>query len=76
MSANTYSFTTHWHVSAPPDLVSVILADATALPRWWPAVYLEATLVAAGALGQMKFHWRLDGGVEQPSEGLPVEPKK
>ena len=36
----------------------------------------EAQLVIAGALGQMKFHWRLDGGPEEPSTGTaPAELK-
>ena len=43
MAPNQYSFTTHRHVPAPPELVSAILADATQLPRWWPSVYLDAS---------------------------------
>lgn len=37
-----------WEVEATPDEVFSILEDATALPRWWPAMYLEATEVEAG----------------------------
>ena len=36
----------------------------------------EAQLIVAGALGKMKFSWRLDGGPEQPSEGDPGVPEK
>ena len=31
----------------------------------------EAQLIAAGSPGQMRFHWRLDGGPETPSVGQP-----
>ena len=48
MASNRYSFTTHWHVDAPPIEVSAILGDATELPRWWPAVYLEAKETKSG----------------------------
>lgn len=51
MVANQYSFVTHWHVPAPPDVVSAILADGTSLPRWWPSVYLEAKELKPGAPG-------------------------
>ena len=51
MATNQYSFTTHWHIPAPPDLVSAVLAEATDLPRWWPSVYLEAKELEAGAPG-------------------------
>jgi hypothetical protein len=30
---------------------------------------VEANVVIAGAVGAMRFHWRLDGGPEQASEG-------
>jgi len=39
---------TRWEVEATPDEVFSILEDATALPRWWPAMYLEVTEVDAG----------------------------
>jgi hypothetical protein len=29
----------------------------------------EASVVIAGALGKMTFHWRMDGGPEEPSKG-------
>ena len=41
MSANTYQFITHWRVPGTVDEVADILADATDLPRWWPADYLD-----------------------------------
>ena len=43
-----YAFLTTWLVPGTPDEVSAILADATALPRWWPAVYLSASVLERG----------------------------
>ena len=37
---------------------------------------VDASLVAAGALGKMVFHWRLDGGPEEPSSAEAGPPKK
>jgi hypothetical protein len=34
----------------------------------------EASVVIAGALGKMDFHWRLDGGPETPSTGTQPAP--
>jgi hypothetical protein len=36
----------------------------------------EATVVIAGALGKMTFHYRLDGGAEQPSVGEQPVPEQ
>ena len=41
MAANEYRFESHWRVQATPELVTDILTDAEALPRWWPEVYLS-----------------------------------
>jgi hypothetical protein len=43
-----YAFLTHWRVRATAQEVSDVLADAPALPRWWPSVYLDATELAPG----------------------------
>ena len=61
-----------------PYLDDYSIAYVMHFPELQPGPFTptEATLIAAGALGQMKFHWRLDGGPEQPSEGEPVEQKK
>jgi hypothetical protein len=37
---------------------------------------VEANVVIAGAVGTMRFRWRLDGGLEQPSEGKPAGREK
>jgi hypothetical protein len=36
-----YQFFTEWRVPATIDEVKDVLGDADALPRWWPAVYLQ-----------------------------------
>lgn len=36
-----YAFLTRWRVHATADEVFDVLADPLALPRWWPAVYLD-----------------------------------
>jgi hypothetical protein len=41
MTANAYHFITRWRVPGTVEEVAEILAGATALPRWWPAVYLD-----------------------------------
>jgi hypothetical protein len=43
-------------------------AAKPALERFTP---VEAVLTAAGALGKMRFRWRLDGGPETPPEADP-----
>ncbi|MDB4929070.1 MAG: hypothetical protein JWM10_1554 [Myxococcaceae bacterium] len=48
-AANDYEFVTRWEVEATPDEVFDILEDVTALPRWWPSVYLEVTEIERGA---------------------------
>jgi len=44
---------------------------STARPASQTFTPVEAELIAAGASGQMKFHWRLDGGPETPSVAVP-----
>lgn len=48
MATNDYHFITHWHVKSSLEEVNAVLADAEALPRWWPAVYLDVRILAAG----------------------------
>jgi hypothetical protein len=40
MGSTDYDFRTVWRVAGTPDEVADVLSDATALPRWWPSVYL------------------------------------
>src|SRR5438046_1249784 len=37
---NGYHFVTQWMVEGTCGEVADVLGDATALPRWWPSVYL------------------------------------
>lgn len=48
MSAPAYRFVTHWRVRGDLDDVADVLSDATDLPRWWPAVYLDAVETRPG----------------------------
>ncbi len=46
MSSSEYQFVTRWRVVGTVDEVSEILENPEDLPRWWPAVYLEAQTVS------------------------------
>ncbi len=48
MPANEYHFVTHWRVPGTLEEVNEILGEATDLPRWWPAVYLDVQELAPG----------------------------
>lgn len=50
MGSADYVFVTRWRLPAPATAAEVagILADAAALPRWWPSVYLEAEELETG----------------------------
>jgi hypothetical protein len=49
MSSSEYQFVTRWRVVGTVDEVWQILENPEDLPRWWPAVYLEAQAVAGPA---------------------------
>jgi hypothetical protein len=46
--SNRYEFVTHWHVRGDVREVYLLISDPLDYPRWWPSVYLETSLVAAG----------------------------
>ena len=48
MASNDYHFVTVWRIPATPDEITEVLADAPALARWWPSVYLTVTEVSPG----------------------------
>ena len=48
MGSTDYEFRTVWRVAGTPEEVAAVLGDATAMPRWWPSVYLSAEPVAGG----------------------------
>ena len=43
-----YDFRTRWRVAGTPAEVAAVIGDAAALPRWWPAVYLEVRVRGTG----------------------------
>ncbi|MCZ2825020.1 MULTISPECIES: hypothetical protein [unclassified Modestobacter] len=43
-----YRFVTVWRVPGTIAEVRAVLSDSAALPRWWPAVYLDVVPVADG----------------------------
>jgi hypothetical protein len=52
--ANDYHFVSHWRVpNASMRDVYDILADATSLPRWWPALYLDVLEIQPGGTDQV-----------------------
>ena len=48
MTSSEYHFVTVWRVAGTIAEVRAVLSDGTALPRWWPAVYLDVVPGAAG----------------------------
>ncbi len=48
MGSTDYEFWTVWRVAGTPEEVAAVLGEATAMPRWWPSVYLSAETVAGG----------------------------
>jgi hypothetical protein len=48
MSITDYHFVSRWRVEGTVEEVSVILADAEGLARWWPSVYLKVETLEAG----------------------------
>lgn len=48
MPNNTYRFLTLWRVASTAEEITAILKDATDLPRWWPAVYLDVQELEPG----------------------------
>jgi hypothetical protein len=47
-AANEYRFLTTWHLRAGAQEITDVLSDAAELPRWWPSVYLAATVLDPG----------------------------
>lgn len=42
LASNEYRILTCWRVRAKPDEVARIASEPDALPRWWPATFLDA----------------------------------
>ncbi|MGE3176406.1 MAG: SRPBCC family protein [Vicinamibacterales bacterium] len=45
-AANDFRFVTRWRVQGSCGEVADVIADALALPRWWPSVYLAVEELA------------------------------
>ena len=43
-----YHFITRWRVEGTREEVADVLRDAVDLPRWWPSVYLDVSVVEEG----------------------------
>ena len=48
MASYDYHFVTQWRVRGDACEAYAVLSDAADLPRWWPAVYLEANVIEPG----------------------------
>ena len=86
MASNDYHFITVWRIPATPDEITEVLADAPALARWWPSVYLTVTEVSPGderGVGKVvdlytkgflpyTLRWRFTVTESDPPHGLPA----
>jgi len=43
-----YHFVSHWRVRATREEVADVMADSADLVKWWPAVWLDVTVVSEG----------------------------
>jgi hypothetical protein len=50
-STEQFQVLTRWRVDASPEEVADILCETRALPEWWPAAFLSATIIAPGGPG-------------------------
>lgn len=60
MASNDYHFVTTWRIAATATEITDVLADAPALARWWPSVYLDVREVTPGderGLGKVVELW-------------------
>lgn len=48
MPANEYHFRTHWAISGTAEEAYDVIDNPVDLPRWWPAVYLDAQVLDEG----------------------------
>ena len=75
-----YHFVTRWRVEATREEVAAVLADAPALARWWPSVYLSVTKRPDGTVdlhtkGWLPYtlRWRFRVTESNPSTGFALE---
>jgi uncharacterized protein YndB with AHSA1/START domain len=86
-ASNEYAFLTTWMVPAAAEEIVDVLGDAAALSRWWPSVYLKATVVEPGderGLGRVvdlhtkgwlpyTLRWRFRVTESNPPRGFAIE---
>jgi uncharacterized protein YndB with AHSA1/START domain len=86
-ASNEYAFLTTWIVPAAAEEIVDVLGDAAALSRWWPSVYLKATVVEPGderGLGRVvdlhtkgwlpyTLRWRFRVTESDPPRGFAIE---
>ena len=48
MASNEYHFISDWQVEGTIDEVYDIITNTSSLPRWWPSVYLDVTMLQPG----------------------------
>ena len=48
MASNDYRFRSHWRVTGRAEEVYDLLSRAEDLPRWWPSVYLQVSILDPG----------------------------
>ncbi len=51
MAASHYHLVTRWVVDGTPEEVASVFSDSAALSRWFPATYLESTVLHPGMPG-------------------------
>jgi len=86
-AANSYHFVTRWRVQGCVEEVAEILNDVSALPRWWPSVYLDVHLLEEGdpdGVGRVvdlwtkgclpyTLRWRFTTAAKRGTEGLSLK---
>jgi len=84
--ASFYHFVTRWRVQGDRDEVAEILNDVSALPRWWPSVYLDVRVLEEGdhdGVGRVAdlwtkgwlpytLRWRFTSAARRGAEGLSL----
>jgi hypothetical protein len=48
VASNEYHMITTWRIPATPAEIAAVLGDAQELVRWWPAVYLDVSILEPG----------------------------
>ena len=63
MGFSQYHFVTRWRLHGTPEEIFALLTRPEEFPRWWGAVYLEATEVQSGDTNGVgrSFHFKTKG---------------